>query len=266
MAEMAVALSLIACLAFSSLRGGGLVSRRPSIRSAHVRAAIEPPATVGFIGLGIMGLGQANNLLKVGFNLVVWNRDIAKAENLVAAHPPGRVRIASSPRDVVTSCELTYAMLSTPEASQAVFGGPEGMLAGVSTGKMIVDCATLTPARMAEMASAVAAKGGSFLEAPVSGSKKPAADGALIFLTAGSEDVLSAARPGLEAMGKATHYYGSTVGVGALALARGTLSQCPRVLRRQGRLLLPGGRAGAFRLTPPPSTGRPNACIPQAHA
>ena len=91
------------------------------------------------------------------------------------------------------------------------------MLAGVRAGCSIVDCATLTPARMAEMASAVRARGGSFLEAPVSGSKKPAADGQLIFLAAGDRTALDAAAPGLDAMGKATHYYGSDVGVGARA-------------------------------------------------
>jgi len=105
-------------------------------------------------------------------------------------------------------------MLSTLEASLAVFEGDDGVLAGVSPGKAIVDCATLTVARMAAMAAAVRAKGGSFLEAPVSGSKKPAEDGALIFLTAGDEALFNASKAMLDIMGKATHYYGSEVGGG----------------------------------------------------
>lgn len=198
----------------------GLRAAGPSARAARGpraaprAAAIEPPATIGFVGLGIMGRGQAENLLRAGFGLVVWTRDAAKADAFAAEHAPGRVRVAPSARGVVEACALTYAMLSTPVASEAVFEGPDGMLAGVHAGSVIVDCATLTPARMAQMAAAVRAKGGCFLEAPVSGSKKPAADGSLIFLTAGDAGALEAARTGLEAMGKATHYYGQEVGVG----------------------------------------------------
>jgi 3-hydroxyisobutyrate dehydrogenase-like beta-hydroxyacid dehydrogenase len=177
-------------------------------------APITPPATVGFVGLGIMGQGQASNLLSAGFNLVVWTRDGAKASALAAAHPPGRVRVASSAREVVEQCELTWAMLSTLEASKAVFEAADGMLAGVSPGRTIVDCATLTPERMSAMAAMVRGAGGAFLEAPVSGSKKPAADGQLVFLCAGDQSALEAATPGLDAMGKATHYYGEEVGVG----------------------------------------------------
>ncbi|KAG8465713.1 hypothetical protein KFE25_005283 [Diacronema lutheri] len=207
--------SLLLICAECSLGAATGVRRAPHTARVHASAsAVLPPATVGFVGLGIMGRGQADNLLARGFGLLVWSRDARKAEALVAAHASGRVRIARSAREVVAGCELTYAMLSTLEASAAVFEGPDGMLAGVRAGCSIVDCATLTPARMAEMASAVRARGGSFLEAPVSGSKKPAADGQLIFLAAGDRTALDAAAPGLDAMGKATHYYGSDVGVG----------------------------------------------------
>ena len=103
-------------------------------------------------------------------------------------------------------------MLSTLEASEAVF---PGMLEKVCAGKSIVDCATLTPERMAAMSSAVKAAGGSFLEAPVSGSKGPAEAGQLIFLTAGDAAVKEAAESDLEAMGKATFYFGEEVGRGS---------------------------------------------------
>ena len=104
-------------------------------------------------------------------------------------------------------------MLSTLEASEAVF---PGMLEKVCAGKSIVDCATLTPERMAAMSSAVKAAGGSFLEAPVSGSKGPAEAGQLIFLTAGDAAVKEAAEADLEAMGKATFYFGEEVGRGSV--------------------------------------------------
>ncbi|KAG8466382.1 hypothetical protein KFE25_002138 [Diacronema lutheri] len=171
-------------------------------------------ADVAFIGLGIMGVGMADNLAKAGRKLVVWTRDAAKARAFADAHP-GAVEVAPTAAHAVRTAPLTYCMLSTLEASTAVFDAPDGVLAAVGPGKCVVDCATLTPERMAEMAAAVRAKGGKFLEAPVSGSKKPAADGQLIFLTAGDADLLEAARPDLDAMGKATHYYGADVGAGS---------------------------------------------------
>jgi 3-hydroxyisobutyrate dehydrogenase-like beta-hydroxyacid dehydrogenase len=168
---------------------------------------------VGFIGLGIMGQGMAENLAKAGRKLIVWNRDPSKAAALASAFP-GAVNVKLTAAEVVRAATCTYCMLSTLEASKAVFEGEHGVLAGVSPGKSIIDCATLTPERMEEMAAAVSSAGGKFLEAPVSGSKKPAADGQLIFLAAGDATVLDTCKPDLDVMGKATHYYGAFVGAG----------------------------------------------------
>eukprot|EP00304_Pavlova_gyrans_P015122 CAMPEP_0206061684 /NCGR_PEP_ID=MMETSP1466-20131121/54764_1 /ASSEMBLY_ACC=CAM_ASM_001126 /TAXON_ID=44452 /ORGANISM="Pavlova gyrans, Strain CCMP608" /LENGTH=293 /DNA_ID=CAMNT_0053437037 /DNA_START=60 /DNA_END=941 /DNA_ORIENTATION=- len=167
---------------------------------------------VGFIGLGIMGLGMAENLAKAGRKLVVWNRDVSKSQAFADKFPTAT--IAATPKAVVEMTAKTYCMLSTLEASHSVFEGETGILSGVSPGKNIVDCATLTPQRMAEMAEAIRAKGGKFLEAPVSGSKKPAADGQLIFLAAGDAEVLADSTADLDVMGKATHYFGAEVGGG----------------------------------------------------
>ena len=103
---------------------------------------------VGFIGLGIMGLGQARNLLRSGRSLVVWNRSLEKSEALMAEElaSGSKVEIASTAGEVIEKCSLTYSMLSTLEASQAVF---PNVLSKVGPGKSIVDCATLTPERMA---------------------------------------------------------------------------------------------------------------------
>ena len=136
------------------------------------------------------------------------------------AFPIGGQAIGSAPFDifpleVVESCGLTYAMLSTPSVAHEVYEMGGGLLSGVQDGKAIVDCATLTPERMAAMSSAVKAAGGSFLEAPVSGSKGPAEAGQLIFLTAGDAAVKEAAEADLEAMGKATFYFGEEVGRGS---------------------------------------------------
>lgn len=165
---------------------------------------------VGFVGLGIMGVGMVKNLVgKLGLDLVVWNRGISVSEEVKLKYP-GKITIASSPAEVIQLCQTTYCMLSTLEASQAVFDSPNGVIEGVTPGKIIIDCATLSPERMQEENTKILAKGGRFLEAPVSGSKVPAENGQLIFLCGGEEalfnqpDIAAA----LDAMGKAKFYFG----------------------------------------------------------
>ena len=163
----------------------------------------------GWIGVGIMGEGMAACLLKEGRSLVVWNRDASKAEALKSAYPD-QVTVCSSAKGVVEACDVTFSMLSTLEASEAVF---PSLLEAVKAGKSLVDCATLTPERMVCMGDAVTAAGGAFLEAPVSGSKVPAAQGALIFLCGGDAALYEAVKPELAAMGKADFLFGP-VGAG----------------------------------------------------
>jgi len=165
---------------------------------------------LGFIGLGIMGKGMATNLANKieGASLVVWNRSPEESQKLVDAFP-GKIAIASSPADVVRRCKVTYSMLSTMEASEAVFDMEgEGVIAGVSEGKVIVDCATLSPERMILESEAIRARGGCFLEAPVSGSKVPAETGTLIFLCGGEQEIFDLVTPALSAMGKASFLFG----------------------------------------------------------
>lgn len=177
---------------------------------------------VGFLGLGIMGKGMAARLISQGVAgtparpLHVWNRTPAASEEFRAANPGAAVVIADSPRALVAACKVTVSMLSTPEAAAEVFNAAEGTLAGVSAGTCIVDCATLGEKDHKAMAEAVVEKGGRYLEAPVSGSKMPAAQGALVFLCGGDEKLFEEAAPELKAMGKASHFLGE-VGMGTRA-------------------------------------------------
>ena len=172
-------------------------------------AKTDDAGITGFVGLGLMGLGMAKNLLtKRPHHLLVWNRDASKAEAL-AAEFPGRVTVAATPKEVVSTAQVTFSMLSTIEASAAVFEGADGMLAGVGPAKCIVDCATLTPERMADMAAQVEGQQGIFLEAPVSGSKAPAEQGTLIFMCAGDKPLYERVAEDLDAMGKAKYFLGA---------------------------------------------------------
>jgi 3-hydroxyisobutyrate dehydrogenase-like beta-hydroxyacid dehydrogenase len=159
---------------------------------------------------------MAANLLKKipHARLVVWNRSSAASTELAAAFP-SQVTVAPSAADVCRQCSTTFSMLSTEEASQVVFDQPKlGLLAGVTEGRVVVDCATLSPGRMQYMADKVKASGGKFFEAPVSGSKPQAEGGQLIFLCGGDVSVHQQVLPGLEAMGKANFLLGG-VGTGS---------------------------------------------------
>ena len=172
---------------------------------------------VGFVGLGIMGQGMVKNLvtkLPSIDTLVVWNRSGAVCQEIKAQYP-GKIEIADTAAEVVQNCPVTFSMLSTLAASEAVFDKDgDGLIAGVSEGKVVIDCATLSPERMSKISCDITAKGGKFLEAPVSGSKVQADTGNLIFLCGGDEDVYKSNIPALEAMGKAKFFFGD-VGTGS---------------------------------------------------
>lgn len=160
----------------------------------------------GFLGLGIMGRGMAANLVKAGNKLVVWNRTPDKCAPLVQLG----AQQAQSPADVIAACDVTFAMVSDPEASLELLFGTGGVLEAMGEGKSYVDCSTVDPHTAIEVGQSITEQGGRFLEAPVSGSKKPAEDGTLIFLCAGDQTLLDEVRPVLDVMGKATHYLGAT--------------------------------------------------------
>lgn len=164
----------------------------------------------GFLGLGIMGSGMARNLLRAGFEVTVWNRSAAKCSPFVAEG----AKMAATAREVVATCDITFAILSDPQASLDVFFGADGVEGAVGPGHDYVDCSTVDAETSRRIAAAVAAKGGRFLEAPVSGTKKPAEDGTLIFLTAGDESLYADAVPALDRMGKKRVFLGP-VGQGA---------------------------------------------------
>jgi 3-hydroxyisobutyrate dehydrogenase-like beta-hydroxyacid dehydrogenase len=123
-------------------------------------------ASIGFVGLGIMGEGMVARLLSEGIAgsaekpLVIWNRTGSKCAVFAEKFPDKTIEIKATAKEVVEACSVTYCMLSTPEASRAVFDAPDGVLAGVSAGKSIVDCATLAEADMVRMNEAVIAAGG----------------------------------------------------------------------------------------------------------
>lgn len=167
-------------------------------------------ATIGFLGTGVMGSGMAGRLLDAGFSVTAWNRHRERAEPFAARG----ARIAATPRDAAAGAEVIVAMVADDVASRGVWLGDDGALASLRENAIAIESSTVSPAWIDELAGSVAARRGSLLDAPVTGSRVHAASGELRFLVGGPAEALERARPVFAAMGKETLHFGRT-GAGA---------------------------------------------------
>ena len=142
------------------------------IRTGRVlRKEKDVTERIGFIGLGIMGRGMAANLLKAGFSLTVWNRTIARMDDLVAqgAHA------GASPADVAARSNIIVICVSDTPDVQAVVLGEDGVIAGAAPGALVVDCSTISPQATREMAVALTDPRRAPPRAPLTGGQAGAA-------------------------------------------------------------------------------------------
>lgn len=157
-----------------------------------------------------MGRGMAHRLLAAGFPLIVFNRNRARSVEFGAAG----ATIANSPREAAAGAEVIVSMVADDVASRAVWLGENGALAGARNRTLTIECSTLTVKWTKELANAAAAAGCDFIDAPVTGSKGPAAAGELNFLIGGSEAAINRARPILAPMSRSMVHLGP-IGSGA---------------------------------------------------
>ncbi|WP_127530578.1 NAD(P)-dependent oxidoreductase [Paenibacillus kobensis] len=175
--------------------------------------------TVGFIGLGTMGYAMAANLLRKGFDVTVYNRTAAKAEELRALG----ASVAGTPADAVRGRNVVVTMVSNDDSIRDVYDGEQGVFAGVAPGTVIVDSSTISPELARRLADDAAGRGAIFLDAPVTGSKPAAEAGMLVFMVGGSADAAASIEPVLLAMGRRVIPMGPN-GSGAVAkLAHNTI-------------------------------------------
>lgn len=145
---------------------------------------------VGFLGLGVMGEPMARNLARAGTPLIVWSR-----------RPPaaGELRLADSPEAVFEQAGVVLLMLANGEAIDAVLGRGSDRFAMVRD-RIVVHMGTTAPEYSAALAADVRAAGGRYVEAPVSGSRKPAEAGQLVAMLAGEPEDVAVVRPLLAPM------------------------------------------------------------------
>lgn len=167
-------------------------------------------ANVGFVGLGVMGSEMVLRLLEKGHKVCGYNRTRAKAERLKQKG----MTWAESPRGVTATADVTFSMVTNSAALGAIVDGPDGMLAGLSTGKVLADMSTVSPDFSRSVAAKVREKGADMVDAPVSGSVITLQEGKLSVMVGGRKETFERLKPLLHDIGpKVTH-----VGDNGLAL------------------------------------------------
>jgi 2-hydroxy-3-oxopropionate reductase len=161
---------------------------------------------VGFIGLGIMGMPMARNLMDSGYELTVHNRSPEKAEELGKEG----AAVAATPREVAQKSDVVITMLPDSPQVREVVAGEVGVLEGISEGALLIDMSTISPVVTEELAEALKEKGASMLDAPVSGGDVGAIEGTLSIMVGGQEADFQRAKPLFEAMGKTITHVGPT--------------------------------------------------------
>jgi 3-hydroxyisobutyrate dehydrogenase len=164
---------------------------------------------VGFLGLGAIGWPMAARLASGG-GLVVWNRTPARAAEFAERHG---ARAAATPREVGAEVEVALTCLPTSADVAALLDGPDGLLAGLRPGALLLDCTSGDPATSRRIALRLAERGIAFADAPVSGGTNGAEAGTLTVMIGGDAATVARARPVLAAFGSRIEHLGP-VGAG----------------------------------------------------
>lgn len=159
---------------------------------------------IGFIGLGTMGKPMARNLMKAGYSLTIHNRSRGPVDELAAegATP------AQTSAEVASKSDITITMLPDSPDVETVVLWKSGALEGANAGAIIIDMSTMSPQVAKKIAQEAAAKGVSFLDAPVSGGEPGAIAGTLSIMVGGDKEAFERATPVFQAMGKTITYMG----------------------------------------------------------
>ncbi len=169
---------------------------------------------VGVLGLGIMGTAMARNLLRAGVPLTVSGRSRGPVAELAG----GGASVVTSAAEVAAAVDVLVVNVPDTSDLQALLHGPDGILEGAHHGLVVVAMGTHEPAAMPAIAAQLAALGGAFLDAPVSGGDIGAQEGTLSIMVGGEAAALEQARPVLQVLGTTITHIGPS-GAGQVAKA-----------------------------------------------
>ena len=152
---------------------------------------------IGFVGLGMMGLPMAQNLVDAGYRATVFDLDdssVAKAEGFGASS-------ATSAADTASKSDIVITMVPDSPQVEVVIAGPDGILEGISAGSVVIDMSTIAPETGRKMAKLLEAKDVNFVDAPVTGGVDGAEAGSLAILVGGNAEAFERALPVLNVLG-----------------------------------------------------------------
>jgi 3-hydroxyisobutyrate dehydrogenase-like beta-hydroxyacid dehydrogenase len=161
-------------------------------------------ANLGFVGLGVMGSQMVNRLLGKGHTVTGYNRTRSKAQWLIEKG----MKWANSPREVSASADVTFAMVTNATALSAISEGRDGLLAGLSKGKIFSDISTVSPAASRALAAKVREKDADMVDSPVSGSVITLQEGKLSVMVGGRRETFDRVKPILLDIGPKVTYVG----------------------------------------------------------
>ena len=167
---------------------------------------------VGFVGLGIMGKPMAKNLLKAGFDLIVYDMNRLAVEDVTAAG----AKAADSVVEVAAAADVFFTMLPNAPHVKDVLFGTGNAVSALRPGTTVIDMSSINPVASREFAQALSEKGIEMLDAPVSGGEPKAIDGTLAFMVGGKPEVFEKFKPLLQHMGSSITLVGD-VGAGNVA-------------------------------------------------
>jgi 3-hydroxyisobutyrate dehydrogenase-like beta-hydroxyacid dehydrogenase len=168
-------------------------------------------ANLGFVGLGVMGGNMVARLLDKGHKVTGYNRTRSKAQWLIDRG----MKWGDSPRAVTAAADFTFSMVTNASAIHSIAEGPDGILAGLGPGKILIDMSTVSPAVSRALAAKVREKGADMIDSPVSGSVITLQEGKLSVMVGGRRETFERAKAVLQDVGPKVTY----VGDNGLALA-----------------------------------------------
>lgn len=166
---------------------------------------------VGVVGLGAMGFGMASSLVRAGFDVAGFDLSGEAVQRLVAAGG----RAAATPAAAAEGAEVLVSVVVNAAQTEDVLFGADGAAAALPEGAVFVSCATMAPEAARALAARVVGMGRHYLDAPISGGAKKAAEGALTVLASGTPAAMAGARPALAAMAQTVHELGDEAGTAA---------------------------------------------------
>lgn len=168
-------------------------------------------ARVAFIGLGRMGHGMAGRYLDAGFDVAIWNRSKAKADDLIARG----ARWGLSPADAAEGADAIVTMVADDQVSQTVWLGSDGAARTAKPGALAIECSTVSYQHALDLSRDLRARGLVYVDSPVTGLPDAAASGALTLLVGAEPADLALARPYLTPIGSTIRHFGP-VGAGTV--------------------------------------------------